>query len=99
METETTEAVDLAPLIRLINRLSKLGINIECVGNYPWIYLHKVGDKRVTEKYDSEHAFTIGYLPVSVDRPFRFTDITEIFRVIRKYAVPERKVIVEKYSA
>ena len=34
-----------------IRRLSKLNINIELVGNYPWIYLDKINNKKVVEKF------------------------------------------------
>lgn len=29
-----------------IERLKKIGINIELVGNYPWIYLHRINKKK-----------------------------------------------------
>jgi len=69
----------------LKNRLSKLGIEIDIWCNYPWIYLHSVNGNKVKEKLDSEHAFTIAFLPVRVDRPFYFTNIKEMFKIIRKY--------------
>lgn len=68
-----------------IKRLNKVGIRIEILANYPWIYLDTVNGNKVKEKFDSEHAFTMAYLPVKVDRPFVFTDIKYIFEIIRKY--------------
>ncbi len=72
-------------MVIFINRLEKIGIGVELVGNYPWIYLDKINGVRVTEKFQGNHGFTIAFLPVRVDRELRFTDITEIFKLIRKY--------------
>ena len=69
----------------LVKRLAKIGINIECIGNYPWIYLDKVNGKRVTENFEANHGFTIAFLPVRRDMEFHFTDIDKIFEIIRKY--------------
>ena len=68
-----------------INRMKSLGIDIKLVGNYPWIYIHEINGKRVTEKFEAEHGFTIAFLPVRADRDLVFTDISEIFKLIRKY--------------
>lgn len=68
-----------------INRLRKIGITVQLIGNYPWIYLDKVNGKKVTEKFEANHGFTLAFLPVRRDMPFHFTDITEIFKIIRKY--------------
>lgn len=47
----------------LKNRLSKLNINVEFFGNYPYIYLYKINGISVKEKtLDSEHGFNIGWL-------------------------------------
>jgi hypothetical protein len=68
-----------------INRMKSLGIDIKLVGNYPWIYIHEINGKRVTEKFEADHGFTIAFLPVRADKELAFTDITEIFKLIRKY--------------
>jgi hypothetical protein len=68
-----------------INRMKSLGIDIKLVGNYPWIYIHEINGKRVTEKFEADHGFTIAFLPVRTDQELAFTDITEIFKLIRKY--------------
>ena len=68
-----------------VERLKKIGITVELVGNYPWIYLDKVNEQKVTEKFESNHGFTIGFLPIRANKPFQFTDLTEIFKIIRKY--------------
>jgi len=64
----------------LISRLKKINIEIECLGNYPWIYLYKVNGNRVKEKYLANHGFTIMFSGSG-----EFTDLKEIFKVIKKY--------------
>ncbi len=63
----------------------KLGIDVEFGANFPWIYVDKINGQRVTEKFEADHGFTVAFLPVRRDMPFRFTDIGEIFKLIRKY--------------
>ncbi len=70
-------------LDKLYRRLRKLGIEITLIGNYPWIYLHKVNGNLVTEKFRAEHGFTIAFL-VGV-RGVELTDRKKIFEIIRKY--------------
>lgn len=69
----------------LQNRLHKIGIDVTFNGNYPWIYLDKVNDKKVTEKFMGNHGFTVAFLPIRQGEKITFTDITEIFNIIRKY--------------
>ena len=72
---------------RLVPRLKKIGINVELVGNYPWIYLEKVNGNRI-EKEDyfcGNHGFTIAFLPIRVGQTMELTDIRKVFEIIRKY--------------
>jgi hypothetical protein len=69
-----------------INRMSRLGIEVKLAGNYPWIYIQEINGKRVTETFEANHGFTIAFLPIRNDQEMRFTDIAEIFKLIRKYA-------------
>jgi hypothetical protein len=73
------------PLIALRERLSKIGIEIGMSSNYPWVYLDTVNGNRVTEIYQSDHYFTIGFMSIRDENEFRFTNLKEIFLVIRKY--------------
>lgn len=66
-------------------RLSKIGIVLEISCNFPWIYLDSINGKRVIEKFEADHGFTIAFLPARRDMPFHFTDLKEIFNLIRKY--------------
>jgi len=69
-------------LTTFVNRMKKLNIEIELAGNYPWVYINKINDKRVIEQFEANHGFTIIFQPVDKNE---FTDITEIFNLIRKY--------------
>ena len=68
-----------------IERMQRLGIEVKLAGNYPWIYIQEINGKRVTETFEANHGFTIAFLPIRNDQEMRFTDIAEIFKLIRKY--------------
>ena len=51
-----------------IKRMDKLGIKIELVGNYPWIYIDKINGEKVKEKFQGNHGFTIAFLPIKKDQ-------------------------------
>lgn len=70
----------------LRNRLLKIGIEITFAGNYPWIYLHTVNGKRITEKTDdSNHGFNIAFLPINPNKTLTLRNTKEMFKIIRKY--------------
>jgi len=69
----------------LKKRLDKIGIDVQFVVNFPRIYLYKINRKLVSERYEAKHGFTIAFLPVRRDKPFQFTDLNIIFKMIRKY--------------
>jgi len=68
-----------------VKRLKKIGIEIELFGNYPWIYLDRVNGKKVIEIFEANHGFTIAFTPIRKDQKLKFTNIAEIFKIIRKY--------------
>lgn len=70
---------------RLVVRLKKIGINITLAGNAPWIYLNEVNGKRVQEKFLANHGFTIAWYPKSPGEKLEIIDLSETFKVIRKY--------------
>ena len=74
-------------LNRLVPRLRKIGINIEMVGNYPWIYLEKVYGYRIKKDdyFHGNHGFTIAFYPIRKDQVMELTDIRKVFEIIRKY--------------
>jgi len=76
---------NMLPLTILVNRLKHIDIDIKCINNYPWVYLDKVNGNKVQELNDSEHGFTIGYLPIQRRKDFAFVELSKIFKIIRKY--------------
>jgi hypothetical protein len=71
----------------LVERLQKIGIEIELAGNYPWVYLNKINGNRVTETFEANHGFTVAFIPLrdNKNKKMELTDIAEIFKLIRKY--------------
>lgn len=47
-----------------IHRLAKIGITVEFIGNYPWVYLDKVNGKKVTGTFMADHGFTVFFLGI-----------------------------------
>jgi hypothetical protein len=77
---------ELYPLNALYNRLNKIGINVTFTLNVPWIYIDTINGIKVKEKTpDANHGFNIAWLPVRNDKPFVFTNTTEMFDLIRSY--------------
>lgn len=68
-----------------VERLQKLDIEVKLVGNYPWIYIDYINGKRVTEKFQANHGFTLAFTPIKKGQELKFTDIKEIFKLVRKY--------------
>jgi hypothetical protein len=86
VETETSTKKTGDKIKVFVERLKKIGIDVKLSGNYPWVYITEICGKRVTEKFDGNHGFTIIFLPVRNDSPpSEFTNIKEIFKLIRKY--------------
>jgi len=70
------------PLTKFRNRLLKIGIEVEFLGNIPYIYLTKINGQKVTEKFHANHGFTVAFNGMG---GFKFTELKEIFKLIRKY--------------
>ena len=68
-----------------IGRLQKIGVEVKLSGNYPWIYIERINGKSVTETFQANHGFTLAFTPIKKGKEIEFTDITEIFKLIRKY--------------
>ena len=68
-----------------IDRLQKVGVEVKLGGNYPWIYIDYINGKRVTETFQANHGFTLAFTPIKKEQEIEFTDITEIFKLIREY--------------
>ncbi len=86
METKSNTELTGDKINVFVDRLKKIGIEVKLVGNYPWVYIDEICGTKVKEKFEGNHGFTLIFLPVRTDRPpSEFTDITEIFKLIRKY--------------
>lgn len=70
---------------KFVRRMDSLGIKIELAGNYPWVYIVKINNKRVKETFRAEHGFTLCFLPIRQGDEINFTDISQIFKLIRNY--------------
>lgn len=68
---------------KFVDRLAKIGVKVELVGNYPWVYLDKVNGINITEQFQAEHGFTAFWIPVRADRPVHFSDMRAVFEKIR----------------
>ena len=77
-------------LTSFINRMNRIGIDVKLAGNFPWIYINSINGKRVTETFQANHGFTVAFLPVRNDKEIEFTDITETFKLIRKYITKDK---------
>jgi hypothetical protein len=73
-----------------VDRMNRIGIDVKLAGNFPWIYINSINGKRVTETFQANHGFTIAFLPVRNDKEIEFTDITETFKLIRKYITKDK---------
>ena len=86
VETETSTKKTGDKIKVFVERLKKIGIEVKLVGNYPWVYIDEICGIKVKEKFEGNWGFTLIFLPARTDSPpSEFTDITEIFKLIRKY--------------
>ena len=86
METETSTKKTGDKIKVFVERLKKIGIDVKLSGNFPWVYIDEICGIRVTERFAANHGFTVMFLPGRNDSPpSDFTDIAEIFKLIRKY--------------
>lgn len=71
-----------------VNRLSKIGVNVTLIGNYPWVYLDTVNGRRVRGTYQADHGFTVFFRAIRPNEPDRITDIKTVFSKIRETLNP-----------
>jgi hypothetical protein len=100
METESTTKLTSDKITRFVERLKKIGIDVKLTGNFPWVYIDEICGIRVTESFAANHGFTLIFLPGRNDSPVsEFTDIEEIFKLIRKYVKEAKVKQTEKLKA
>ena len=70
-----------------VNKVKRIGIEIELVGNIPWIYLKKVNGNLVKrEDYNANHGYAVAWYPVRLGHePHLDSDLKRTFEIIRKY--------------
>ena len=86
METKSNTELTGDKIKVFVERLKKLGIEVKLQGNFPWVYIDEICGIKVKEKFAGNHGFTLIFLPGRTDSPpSEFTDITETFKLIRKY--------------
>jgi hypothetical protein len=97
VETESSTKLTGDKITRFVERLKKIGIDVKLSGNFPWVYIDEICGIRVTEKFEANHGFTLIFLPGRNDSPVsEFTDIEEIFKLIRKYSREARLIQMMK---
>jgi hypothetical protein len=97
MEKESPTKLTGDKITRFVERLKKIGIDVKLSGNFPWVYIDEICGIRVTERFQANHGFTLIFLPGRNDSPVsEFTDITEIFKLIRKYSREARLIQMMK---
>ncbi len=64
----------------LVRRLKKINVNVKLGLNYPWLTLHKVNGKRVTETFWSDHGYTVCFMTGD-----KFLNLRYLFKILRKY--------------
>lgn len=69
---------------RFVNRLKKIGVEVELVGNYPWVYLDCVNGVKITEKFCARHGFTAFFIPVKHGEQVRFSNRRRVFAKVRQ---------------
>ena len=77
--------MDTQVLNDFTRRMKKLNIEITYLGNYPWIYIDTINGNKVKEKFEGNHGFTIAFSPIKPHQKMELTNISEIFKIIRKY--------------
>ncbi len=67
-----------------INRLKRIGVNVELGCNIPWIYMTRVNGERVVGTLHANHGFTVFFKAIRVGEVDKITDIPLIFNKIRE---------------
>lgn len=71
-----------------VKRMKKICIDIQLIGNAPWIYLDCVNGNKIKKEdyFHANHGFTIGWYGIKLGtEPYLIEDLDLIFKMIRKY--------------
>ena len=80
------------PLSTLRQRMQRIGIELEFVGNYPWIYLERVNGIRIRqEDFTANHGFNIAWYGIRNEDGIRLAEPPKtIIALIRRYVTESR---------
>ena len=79
---------------RFCLRLQRIGITVELMGNFPWIYLRKVNGIEVQERFGGNHGFTAFMLHGRTGE-VRWTDRQRVFIKVRELVHESRLKVSE----
>lgn len=68
---------------KYVKRLTKIGVKIELMGNFPWVYLTKVNGKKVKGTFLANHGFTAFTLGMQ-ENEVKTHDRRALFKKIRE---------------
>lgn len=74
-------------LERVTTRLANIGIEIELIGNVPWVYLNSVNGIPVTERKNARHGYCVDYMTDKRHLNFR----KDLFSKIRELTGKEKR--------
>jgi len=84
---------DINRISLFVKRLEKIGIKVELIGNFPWVYLDKVNGVKIEGSFRANHGFCIGYYPdVWEDIECKRTIFDEIRLIVNERKYHERKI-------
>jgi len=80
------------PLSTLRQRMQRIGIEIEFVGNFPWIYLDRVNGIRIRqEDFTANHGFNIAWFGIRNEDKIKLAEDPKIIiALIRRYVTESR---------
>ncbi len=67
-----------------VDKLERIGVSVTLRGNYPWIYLYTVNDKKVKGTFLANHGFTAFWYPIKLGQKIKFTDRRRVFKKVRE---------------
>lgn len=70
-----------------VQRMKKIGIDIQINGNYPWVYIDSINGNKIKEQdfYNSDYGYTVAFLPVRPTEKLELLDVDKTINLIRKY--------------
>jgi len=78
--TEEEERLNRPITAKFLQRLERIGVDVELIANYPWVYMNKVNGAPVTGTFMAKHGFTAFF----VARRERWSDRRKVFAKIRE---------------